>query len=293
MATIFHLAGRNVKVFLRDRTAVFFSMLSVFIIIGMYAVFLSNTTVRSVESTVGKDVEGIRWLVDSWIMAGILIVNSITVTLGMFGVMIDDESKKRLSGFLVAPISRASLVAGYLVAANIVGFLLSLVALVLAEIYIISGGGFLLSPLAMLEVIGLLAYNVICSSCLVFFFAALIRTASGFSTLSTILGTLIGFITGIYLPIGILPEALQTVIKFVPATHAAALMRQIVAGAALDKVFALAPPQVYDEFTAIFGIRIFFGGKEIMPPAMLLVIGGSGLLFLILSIIRMSRRKLG
>jgi multidrug/hemolysin transport system permease protein len=293
MATLLSLAGRNVKVFLRDRTAVFFSMISVFIIIGLYAVFLGSTTVRGLESAVGGNIEGIRWLVDSWIMAGILVVNSITVTLGAFGIMIDDESKKRLGGFLVAPISRTTLVAGYLLAANIVGFLLSLITLVLAEIYIVSGGGALLTLTALLKVIGLLAYNVVCSSCITFFLVSLVRTASGFATLSTILGTVIGFLTGIYLPIGALPEALQTVIKFVPATHAAALMRQIMTEAALEKVFSKAPPQIYEEFTTAYGVRVFFGGKEVLPPMMLLIIGVSGIIFLGLSVILMKRRKLG
>jgi multidrug/hemolysin transport system permease protein len=293
MGTIFSLTGRNMKVFLRDRTSVFFSMLAVFIIIGIYAVFLGNTTVRSLEQSVGPKIEGVRWLVDSWIMAGILVVNSITVTLGVFGVMIDDETHKRMEGFLVAPVSRGSLVAGYLIAANVVGFLLSIIALVLAELYILSGGGSLLSLTALLKVLGLLAYNVVCSSTLIFFFISFFRTASGFSTMSTILGTVIGFITGIYLPIGVLPEALQTVIKFIPACHAAALMRQIIMDAPLQKVFAGAPTELYDEYTQVYGVRLFFGSREIMAPVMLLVIGASGLLFLFLSILRMRRHKLG
>jgi multidrug/hemolysin transport system permease protein len=293
MATIFHLAGRNVKVFLRDRTAVFFSMLSVFIIIGMYAIFLGNTTVRSLENAVGPGVSGVRWLVDSWIMAGILVVNTITVTLGMFGVMIEDETKKRMSGFLVAPISRGKLVAGYLIAANVVGFLLSILALVLAEVYIISGGGSLLSLSALLKVIGLIAYSVVSSSTLIFFCISFFRTASGFSTFSTILGTVIGFITGIYLPIGVLPDALQKVITFVPATHAAALMRQIIMEAPLAQVFNGAPAEISSEFSRVYGVRLFLNGNEIGPGVMLIVIGGAGLLFLALSVIRMTRRKIG
>ena len=292
MAMILHLASRNMKVYLRDRTAVFFSMLSVFIIIGLYAVFLGSTTVRSLESSVGKDVEGVRWVVDSWIMAGILIVNSITVTLGVFGTMIDDESRKRMNGFLVAPISRSKLVIGYLVAAIAVGILLSVLALVLAEVYIAANGGKLLTPGSLLKVLGLLTYNVLSSACMVFFLVSLVRTASGFSTLSTILGTIIGFITGIYLPLGVLPEALQTVIKFVPATHAAALMRQIMMEAPMQQVFGQAPRQVYDDFTQIFGVRLFLNKQEIMPATMLLVIGAAGLLFLILSVYRMSKRKM-
>jgi multidrug/hemolysin transport system permease protein len=292
MAMILHLASRNMKVYLRDRTAVFFSMLSVFIIIGLYALFLGSNMVQWVEQSAGEGVRGARWLVDAWIMAGILIVNSITVTLGMFGIMIEDESKKRLNGFLVAPVSRGKLVAGYLVAAVAVGILLSLLALILAEIYIAANGGSLLTPLALLKVLGLLVYNVLASSCLIFFLVSLVRTASGFSTLSTILGTVIGFITGIYMPIGMFPEAVQTLIKVIPATYAAALMRTIMMEAPLQQVFSGAPREAYDEFTKAFGMRVFFGSTEVMAGTMLVIIGAAGVLFLVLSILRMSRRKM-
>lgn len=293
MSAILHLASRNIKVYLRDRTSVFFSMISVFIIIGLYAVFLGSNTVQSIEQSVGEGVEGVRWLVDSWIMAGILVVNSVTVTLGVFGTMIDDESKKRLSGFLVAPVSRGKLVTGYLVAAVSVGIMLSLLALALAEIYIVANGGQFLSMTALFKVLGLLIYNTLASSCLVFFLVSLVRTASGFATLSTILGTTIGFITGIYMPIGAFPEAVQSVIKVIPTSHAAALMRQIMMEGPLDKVFAGAPIALYDDFTTVFGMRIFFGTTEVTTGTMLLVVGAAGLLFLGLSIIRMSRRKIG
>jgi multidrug/hemolysin transport system permease protein len=292
MAMIFHLASRNMKVYLRDRTAVFFSMLSVFIIIGLYALFLGSNMVQWVEQSAGEGIRGARWVVDAWIMAGILIVNSITVTLGMFGIMIEDESKKRLNGFLVAPVSRGKLVAGYLVAAVAVGVLLSLLALILAEIYIVANGGSLLTPLSLLKVLGLLVYNVLASSCLVFFLVSLVRTASSFSTLSTILGTIIGFITGIYMPIGMFPEAVQTLIKVVPATHAAALMRTIMMEAPMKQVFSGAPQAAYDEFTKAFGMRVFFGETEVLPGIMLVIIGAAGILFLGLSIIRMRRRKI-
>lgn len=293
MRMIMHLASRNMRVYLRDRTAVFFSLLSVFIIIGLYAVFLGDTNVRSIEN-MAKDAnpDDVRWLVDSWIMAGILVVNSITVTLGLFGIMIDDESKKRIHAYLVAPVSRSNLVAGYLVAANGVGLLLSGVAFVLVELYILVSGGHLLSPVQTVQALGVLIVTVISSSSIVFFLVSFIRTASEFSTLSTILGTIIGFITGIYVPIGVLPEFLQTLVKFVPATHSAALMRQIFMAEPLDAVFGAAPLQIRSEYTRIFGVDVLVSGEPLSMSAMLGIVIGTGIVFLVLSIVLMKRRKI-
>lgn len=293
MNIILRLAGRNIKVFLRDKISVFFSFLSVFIIIGLYALFLGDINMQNIKAMINQDNGNIRFLVDSWIMSGILVVNAITVTLGMFSVMIDDETKKRMQGFLVTPISRMKLVIGYLIASWAVGFILCMVTLVAAEIYIIAGGGALLSLTAMLKVIGLTALNVFSSSCIVFFLVSFVKSVGGFSTLSTIVGTIIGFITGIYIPIGVLPSAVQSAIKFVPPAHGAVLMREVFTEKPLSLVFGGAPAEVASHFIEIFGIQIKVYDKVLSDITMIAIVALSGLLFLALSIFRMSRRKIG
>ncbi|MDF2836474.1 MAG: transporter, partial [Paenibacillus sp.] len=74
------IAKRNLKLFFRDRTAVAMSFLSVFIILGLYVLFLGNTLKSNLP-----DAPGIQFLLDSWVMAGILAVTTVTSTLGAFG----------------------------------------------------------------------------------------------------------------------------------------------------------------------------------------------------------------
>ena len=57
-----NMAKRNIKVFFRDRSSVFFSLLAVFIIIALYAVFLGDTITSGNEN-----VPGIDNLVNSWV----------------------------------------------------------------------------------------------------------------------------------------------------------------------------------------------------------------------------------
>jgi multidrug/hemolysin transport system permease protein len=291
MGAAFKLAGRNVRVFLRDRLSVFFSLLSMFIIIGLYAIFLGDINVSSVKEMAG-DVPGIRYLVDSWIMAGILVVNSVTIVLGMYGTMIEDEQKKRLSGFLIAPVGRFSIVGGYILAAWAVGMILNLIAFVLAEAYIVISGGVLLSLFAILKVVGLCLLNVFSASGMMFFVISFIHTNNAFATLSTIVGTIIGFLTGIYLPIGILPEAVQNIVKFVPATYGAALMRQVFMEDPTAKVFSGAPPQMVAEYNTTFGVTIPAFGQDMPAWAMIAIIAGAGLVFYGLSVLVMRKRKL-
>ena len=81
-------AKRNLKVFFRDRASVFFSLLAVFIVLGLYAAFLRSTLTRGLEH-----IPGAEFLMDSWTMAGLLAVTSLTTTLGAAGVLVDDKVK--------------------------------------------------------------------------------------------------------------------------------------------------------------------------------------------------------
>ncbi|MBN2850310.1 MAG: hypothetical protein JXK92_06585 [Erysipelotrichaceae bacterium] len=55
MRTITQLTLRNMKIFLRNKSEVFFSFLSVFIILGLYVLFLGDVQVRNIQSIVGQD----------------------------------------------------------------------------------------------------------------------------------------------------------------------------------------------------------------------------------------------
>ena len=50
------------------------------------------------------------------------------------------------------------------------------------------------------------------------------KSIHAFSTASSIVGTFIGFLTGIYIPFRSLPEAVQLVIKIFPPSHTAVLI---------------------------------------------------------------------
>src|SRR5690554_5326156 len=114
MKQVFQFTLRNIKVYLRDPVGVFFSFLSMLIILGLYILFLGDVSVNNMPLEIPNVSEqNIRFLVDSWIMAGILIVNSITIPLGVFGIMVQDRARKTIDGFLVAPVKRWKLIMGY------------------------------------------------------------------------------------------------------------------------------------------------------------------------------------
>ena len=275
-------AMRNLKLFFRDRAAVFFSLLAVFIIIGLYVLFLGDTVMGGLE-----DVPGGRFLMDSWIMAGLMAVTSVTTTMGAVGVVVDDKAKGIAKDFHTSPLKRTTLVGGYLISTIVVGVIMSLVALVLAELYIVGSGGEFLPWGNLLKVLGLIVLSTLASGAMMFFLVSFFKTQNSFGVASTVLGTLIGFLMGIYVPIGVLPSAVQTVIKIFPISHAAALFRQVFMEVPMANSFAGAPPEMVEGFQATLGVTYQLGDSTVsfLGSTMVLVVAAA--LFFALGVWRM------
>lgn len=283
---MFNLAKRNVKLFFRDRAGVFFSLLGVLVIIGLYVLFLGDMLNSGMD-----DIKDARFLMDSWIMAGMLAAAGVTTTLGALGTMVDDRSTGRLKDFYAAPVRRADITGGYMLSSMFIGFMLSLIAFVFAEVYIVAYGGQLLPILSMLKVIGLLALSVLSSGAMVYFLVSFFKTSNAFAAASTVLGTMVGFLTGIYIPIGNLPNAVQWVIRIFPVSHTGVLMRQVMMEAPFASAFGNAPEAVATAFRQELGVEFTYGSYTMEPWGHILVLVVTTLLFFGLSVWRLSKRK--
>lgn len=279
-------AARNLKVYFRDRLSVFFSLLAVFIIMGLYMLFLGDVWASNIEG-----VEDGRQLMDAWIMAGLLSVVSLTTTMGAFGTMVDDRSKGIVKDLYSTPIKRSSLVGGYVISAFLVGLVMSVLALVLSQVYIVSRGGSLLGWQDLAIVIGLIALSTFVNTAMLFLLVSFVSSQSAFGTISTVVGTLIGFLTGIYMPIGMMPDAVQAVIKLFPPSHSALLLRQVMVDKPIQEAFAGAPAHYLEGFKEMMGIVFVVGDGTIEPAASMLYLLTAATVFFLLTLVRVSKKQ--
>ena len=279
---------RNLRVYFRDKASVFFSLLSVLIIILLYALFLGDAWS---SGSVFQGRAGVKNMMDSWIMAGLLAVVSVTSTMGAFGIMVEDKSRKIMKDFASSPLSRAGLTGGYILSAFLIGLLMSLVTAVFAVIYMVARGGAFPSLPVLGKTMLLIIITSLSNTSLVLFLVSFINSSNAFSTASTLIGTLIGFLTGIYMPIGQLPAAVQSIIKVVPTSHAAALLRQALMEEPLQKVYAGAPAEMVNAFKETMGVTLSVGGKPLTPMTHVLVLTASFVIFSFLSLWSLSRKK--
>ena len=231
------LVSRNNKIFFRNKLLVFFSLLSVLILIALYATFLQNLQVNSITEYVPITPE-IEIMVSEWMIAGLLSIIAMTATLGVFGIYIKDLESKTTADFLVTAASRYKIQLSYVISSFIIGFSMTFIGFICCEIFIVSIGGELLPPISMLKAVGILILAVVMSSMINLFIVLFINTETAFSTVSTISGTLLGFLCGIYVPMAVLPSSVQSVIHFFPVSHITVLLREVLTAQSVETVFA-------------------------------------------------------
>lgn len=288
MTAVFRMTQRNLLLFFRDRASVFFSVLGALVVIGLYVLFLGNMMVRGMTDVLGGET---RFIMDSWIMAGVIAVASITTTMGAYGTMVDDRKLKIAKDFSCTPVTRGTLASGYMLSAVVIGILMCSLNLALAEIYIALQGGRLLPPLQLLEMLGAIVLAVLANSAIVLFVTTFFKSSNAFATASTILGTLIGFLTGCYIPIGDLPSTVQWVIKCFPPAHASALMRRIMMEGALEGAMEGAPAQVVASVRQMLGLEYQYGEWLAGPSFSIWVLVGTAVVFYILSAMMLARKR--
>ncbi|MDR0796106.1 MAG: ABC transporter permease, partial [Tannerella sp.] len=143
---------RNIKLYFRDRTNMFFSMLSVFIIVALFALFLGQGNWGSDE---------IR---DSWLMAGVLAVATVTTALGAFSIMVEDKVDKITKGFYASPIKRSHIAAAYIFSPFVVSVIMTIITAVAFGGYIMATGGAMPGILGTLLLLGLILLSSISST---------------------------------------------------------------------------------------------------------------------------------
>lgn len=285
------LIKRNIKIYLRNRGAWLASLLTVFIIIGLYALFLGDQLSSGFE---GIGLEEPRLLTDSWIMAGIISIMPLSISLGAVSI-VNDRSKGLIKDFYCSPISRSKITLGYILSLAIISFLITVIGFALGEIYITANGGELLSLTDMLRVLGIIAIDDLATTSIVMFIAMFITSESAYSAICTVIGTVSGFITGIYIPVGALPEGVAAAVKCFPISHAGSMLRQIFTADAIAECTKNIPadikPDVIDQINSEMGIIYSFGEHSVTNFESMIILAVTAVVFFVLTALAARRKK--
>jgi multidrug/hemolysin transport system permease protein len=140
----------------------------------------------------------------------------------------------------------------------------------LTFLYVGIFSGYWYSFATVLKASGLIIYFTFISATLMIFLTTILKSVNAFGALSGVLGTLIGFISGIYMPLFVLGKSMAYVASVVPFTHMTILLKQVI----LSEAYQELPPVVVEDLSVFYGTQEIgvFGQPVSMVILMLLTL---------------------
>lgn len=287
MKAVNRIAKRIFTLFFRDRSAIFYTFLATGIMIAVYLFFLDKAFFSEEQLQLVPELAAIQ---DSWLMAGIAMITSFSASFTALSQMPVDQRTRAFDDFLVAPIRRGQIVAGYILGSTATAFVISLGTVALTYVYLAIKKLQLPGIQSTLSIVGITLLTTLVASGIAFFVASGKNSIRSYGSISSIMLTLIGFFAGAYIPYGALGKTVQTLMSWLPTGHAVGLMRQqylhdMLQGMNLPSQFDLPAFRVY------FGIDIEMLGKVVNPWASVAIILIWALIMFGLGIFRIQKQK--
>jgi multidrug/hemolysin transport system permease protein len=290
MNVVAAIVGRNLRLFFRDRMNVFFSLLGAVILFGLYTLFLGNLQTADLASSLpGATTGEVQAFVDSWMFAGIVLITTVTTGLGGLAVLVDDDQSGRFRDFLVAPLRPSQLVLGYLLAAALIAVVLSVIVLGVSILYLGILRGTWLSLPAILRSLAIVVLSCVAFTAFSALIVSFVRTNGAFAGLATIVGTVLGFIAAAYIPIGVFPEAVASVVAALPFAQAGMLLRREFSDDTLAAITADAPG-AEAALRSVYGLDLQIGDWQVPTWYVIALLAAVAIVCAVLSAVRIRRR---
>lgn len=289
------LIRRDLRIYFRDKASVFFSLLTVIITIGMYVLFLAELQVNTIKDALGDyqvSNKNIDWIMNTWIIAGLLSIIPVTSSLAALSVMVQDREKKIMMDFKSMPMKQYKYPLAVIMSSTSVGTIMGVLGFTIYSIFIGIKVQKWFSVEQLFLTLGLIVLTSLMSSSLMGWFATFFKTSSGFTSLNIVVGTIIGFVNAVYVPIGVLPNYVKFISKLFPTAHVAMLFRNILMRDSMDVMFKGAPADARKNYAEMYGIEFYNKSQEAFPQSVSLgILISVTVISFILFIIFYNRKK--
>ena len=240
------LLKRNFILYFRNRSGVFFSLLGALISFLLYIIFLQKN-LTDAWSQLPDNTN----LLNNWLMGGTLAVTGITTSFTALTQMVQDRENQVDQDLFLTDLGSWGLQVSYLISSIIISFVMQVFMFAVMSLY------FKESPVIshLPEITLIMLLSSLLSSVVNILLIYRFQSVDSLGKLATIVGTASGFLVGTYIPIGVLPEFAQIIMKCTPATYIASLYRQILMKERLETAFT-GNSRLLKEFQEKMGIQI-------------------------------------
>lgn len=242
-----NLTKRHFLVFFKNKIRVLYTLLVPIIILLVYILFLRNLELSTVQNILYElEVEAtpelttyINTLVDSWMLSGIIILSTITISIQTNNIIINDKENGVNRDFASSPIKNSYLIGSYFLFNFIVTMFLCLIVMLICFVYLAIMCEFFLTFIDFLIAFGVLTLSTATSTLLTIFICSFIKHESTLASIIAVFSTVAGFVIGAYMPLSMFPDWFRNICGFVPGTYSTDLMRFAFMATPLDGLSGL------------------------------------------------------
>lgn len=253
-----YLVARNLLLFVRNRKNVVLCFFSVFVVLSLYVFFLRDFMISSVMESglpgkIGKE------FTDRLMLSGLLVVVNTTTTFGIMQQAVLDVQSGIQKDFLIAPVEKLQILAGYWISAGLVSFCFTAFTFLGMELYFYFSYGAALSTHSILwMLLSLIACSII-NSGLMMCFIQFIKDTTTFSTFGNLYGMMIGFLAGTYLPYQLYPKRLQSILFYFPPMQLTSILRRLCFNDLSETLFGGKQGDLATELFKTYGVTLYHG----------------------------------
>ena len=240
------LLKRNFILYFRNRSGVFFSLLGALISFLLYIIFLQKNLTDS-----WSQLPNSTNLLNNWLMGGTLAVTGMTTSFTALTQMVQDRENQVDQDLFLTDLGNWGLQASYLISSIFISFVMQVFMYAVMSFY------FKESPVIshLPEIALIMLLSSLLSSLVNVLLIYRFQSVDSLGKLATIVGTASGFLVGTYVPIGVLPDFAQIIMKCTPTTYIASLYRQVLMKEPLETTFT-GNSNLLKEFQEKMGIQI-------------------------------------
>jgi len=254
MNTVLALWIRGLKAFIRNRTGLIFSLIFPFFFVYVFGAIFKNDFIENPIA---------------YMLSGVIITTVFESSLNLASSTVDDMVSGFMKEVLVSPAKRIAVAMGQLLSAATVATIQGILILIIGLFIGIKFTTWT-TPIFILFA---MVFVGLAFSGVGLFLATIVRSGQTFQIVKTAITMPLTFVSGAYIPISMLPDALKYVAYINPMTYATAFFRMVV----LEKT-NLSTAELVKQ-----GLAIDINGFIVTPIMSFAIIVAIGLLFLILA----------
>ncbi len=257
------LIKRNLLIYFRNKSAVFFSLLASIITLCLYLFFINDSILKAMEKSI-TITDDVKVFLNASVICGVISLNTFTIPLSFMNIFTLDREKGVLKDFFVSPVKRATIMFSYVICSVIATLIINIIIVGVLFAYLYMNNALSFTLTQGLVVLVYYLFSNCLFSVIAFFIANFVKDTRTYGNIIGLSSALVGFLSGIYMPIGNFgSKAIETVISLFPITQLNSFIRQVFMDDIFSKVFAGAPSDIVSFYQYYYGIVLKINEVEI------------------------------